>query len=69
VHSWGDDLADIQPAPLKRPCAACGRAERYLDRLSLCEPCRAEYDRETAEAEAQDRADEDAAARRSYYNG
>ena len=66
---WGDNFADIQPAPLTRPCAACGRAERYLDCFDLCEPCRAEYDAEAAMFDALDRTDEDAAARRRYYSG
>ena len=60
---WGD----IEPAPRTRPCAACGGAFRYLDRLSLCDACRADYDAETAEWEVRERSDEDAAARRAYY--
>jgi hypothetical protein len=64
--SWGD--SDIQPAPLRRPCAACGGAFQYLNRLNLCDACQDDYDADMREVEARERADEDAAATRAYYN-
>ena len=38
-------MNDIQPAPLKRPCASCGRDE-HLDKLDLCDECRDDFDRD-----------------------
>jgi hypothetical protein len=64
---WGD--SDITPAPLRRPCASCGRATPYLDELNLCDVCRFEHDADMREIDALERADEDYAARRSFYNG
>lgn len=60
-------LEEINVAPLKRPCAACGVAERYLSRIGLCTACEQEYDAEMEEIDARERADDDAAARHLYY--
>jgi predicted amidophosphoribosyltransferase len=68
--AWGD--SDIQPAPLTRPCAGCGGAFRHIDELRLCDGCREQHDFEMAEvyaSEQRDKADEDRAAARRYYNG
>jgi hypothetical protein len=40
---WGD--SDIEPAPLKRQCSSCGRAE-FVDKTGLCVGCREDFDRE-----------------------
>jgi hypothetical protein len=60
---WGDD---IQPGPLKRQCASCGRHE-HLDRLNLCETCRGEYDAEMVDMEMRERDWDDDEAGRNYY--
>jgi len=62
MMSW---TGEEQPAPLKRPCASCGRAE-HLDKLDLCDQCRDDFDREM---EAIERNWDDDTARRIYYNG
>jgi predicted amidophosphoribosyltransferase len=67
VRCWGD----IEPRPLRRPCASCGGAFVYLNHHTLCDSCELVFQAEMADVEQywqqQDKADEDRAAVRVYY--
>ena len=59
---WGDNFDTIQPAPLKRQCADCGRHE-HLTRFGLCDQCQEAWDDEMAAFE------EPTPPARSLYQG
>lgn len=64
MYSWG---SDIEPAPLKLPCVACGAAERYRSRLGLCEACERDHNAEMEELDQREREADDRDAHARYY--
>lgn len=50
MYSW---TGEEQPAPQKRQCHSCGRHE-HLDKLSLCDTCRTDWDEEMSTLDQQD---------------
>lgn len=59
---------DFDLPPLKRPCAGCGVAERYLSRVDLCDACQTDWDAEMTMIDQLERDADDRQARNAYYS-